>query len=299
MFLAIGLLSYETTNTLSAAALAVVAVSQAVQQWLFLGGDFFRPPYAAVIITYALAAFGGSAARINNEAFRARIEAERSRMTLRRVREYAKLSDEIHDHTTGELSLIVRIAQQRIEQDSSEANADPENLKAWGQVEESARTTLHDIRRVINELDDVSDGALALMTDEELQSNEDFERRLHELAAEQDRKLTLAGFRGHGIVAMAKVIFEDPHAQALILDATTEMYGNIARHAVKDEEYTVSVTINQDGALIVTSNVTKPDDGMTGGHGLLALERNLRKHGGSLETELSDGRRYWYADIRI
>lgn len=77
------------------------------------------------------------------------------------------------------------------------------------------------------------------------------------------------------------------------------MYGNIARHAVKDEEYTVSVTINQDGALIVTSNVTKPDDDMTGGHGLLALERNLRKHGGSLETELSDGRRYWYADIRI
>lgn len=85
MFLGIGLLSYETGNWIAIGVFAAAAASQALQQLLFLNGDFSSPPYVAVVVPYALCALAGCMVRSGEQAARARLEAERMRQELIRA----------------------------------------------------------------------------------------------------------------------------------------------------------------------------------------------------------------------
>lgn len=288
MFLAIGLLSYETDNVIAAITFAVSAVSQAVQQWLFLGGDFSYPPYAAITVTYLLAALAGSMVRVSEQMARIRISAEQ---TLHYSRHAVALGNQIHDHVTGELVMIIRIAQHRLRTDPGSTDNDHADRKAWLEVERSARKALADTREVIDMLDHIANTSVESTS--EAADNDAFANRVRSLVADKATSLASAGFHGQPIVNIGKdVRFSNPSCRQLILDTITELANNIARHGDPSENYSLAVIAHSQFVSVTSSNAARANDDMVAGRGLDSLQDRIRARGGSIAIETEERMHY-------
>lgn len=278
MFLAIGLLSYETNNWISVGIFATAAGSQAVQQVLLLNGNFLSPPYFAIVVTYALCALAGCMLRFSAQASLSRLQMERSRQELLRMREYTVLSDSIHDRVTGELSLIIRIAQTQL-QDRSRNN----DLAAWSQTEESAHKALDDIRHIISHLDEMNDVSFMMNKKPVEKPNKKIKQCVGDVIHRREHSLYLAGFRGNCVFTIAQgVDFDNPNILQLVLDVIEEMFANILRHGDPECEYSLSVHINHRVVRITSCNVIRSKEDLFSGHGLDSLSRRIRDYGGDI-----------------
>lgn len=296
---ALAVLSYDTGNRTAIALALALSVCQLTHMAGAHGtNDLDMVELPGFVIPYALAVTAGRALRWREALFEEREQRNEYRRRLEAANHNARVAQELHDRLTGELSLIARMAQNRMRHGGQAREGD------WEAINEGAMTALAEVHRIIDRLDGKGEGGLP---DERAQQEPPHLEALRAELTRQDARMAALGFAGHGTLKTRP----SPRDTALAPDASDgppmdttlalirELYANISRHGAPDGEYAVRVVIDDAGVTIRQTNAVAspaPADGSAGrrtraGHGLRHFRREIENRRGTFETRRDD--RMW------
>lgn len=210
------------------------------------------------------------------------IHAERLRHELRLSRWREATAARLHDRICNDLScLVLRVDQISNGEDQSITD-----------IRQGLADTLDDVREVVSALDSPRARDMAVpYGDDELRSR---------LQGHVDR-LSDLGIQGEVLCADGIEEGLDEQGRNLALSAVDELFGNIAKYANPEADYTF--VIQRDAAALTisvadTPNHNKaPDGGSGGGSGMARLRRSAEDLGGSCTVEISP--ETWSCQLRI
>ncbi|TPF86375.1 hypothetical protein BW13_06090 [Bifidobacterium sp. UTCIF-37] len=259
--------------------------------------DWNVPGVLSFNIVCAIMAVVGYALAEHQEAYRLRREAqERERLEIEqeRLRRDMALASRIHDSTTRGLTLISLLSEQCVAERANAGLSDglTERIALIGST---ARSTLQDVRKVIDvlnrdELDERDADAKA-----ESVSDEPMESMLTRLLTDNDEHMAAIGIQGSSAMTSSAssgmtVSCIDQETMREIRDLINQMYTNIAVHGAHGTDvYHVRMELTDRALRIREFNAIGRTDGrFHSGKGLSMHRTRIMAMGGMLHTRHSE-----------
>ncbi|KAA8815580.1 hypothetical protein BW13_10445 [Bifidobacterium sp. UTCIF-37] len=222
-------------------------------------------------------------AQHKDSAYRRSIQQQEDSHTLSLL-EYAS---QLHDSVAGSLASISLTAQQHI---SEHPDVD---AATWNRIDEESRQALTQVHRII---DAMSEGQ---RTDASRGNDNDLPDDLRALCHDHDRALAEQGLHGHAeLHDFGLTVHPDIGRVRMLRSLIDELYANMAKYAVGDTDYQLSVTLCDDYIEIMQTNGIAP---MThpspGNRGLTVHARRIGQAGGDLSYTIRDAQ--WICFVHL
>ncbi|WP_152349815.1 hypothetical protein [Bifidobacterium avesanii] len=198
----------------------------------------------------------------------------------RHQHEQRAIAAKLHDATTGDLTYIILLAQQR-----HEGCASPAEKDAYAAIERRAESALRNIHEVIGVLNDAATPA-----DQALASNGDHVDRMDSImryCRRRDGELAAIGFHGTTTIqgAMPRPRQSDDLAREMEA-MLNEIYANIMRHCeTSRRDYLITIHFGASAVRLTEINERSDETvGGTGGTGLGHLSEMVRRRHGTVNV---------------
>lgn len=282
VWLALAYITYKNLHHGIAISIASIA--------LLLGMAFLNSklhcwnvPNAATMIIFLIVSAGiGAFIRRNEEQRITAVEYEHLQRNITVARS-------LHDHATNDLSSIVMLAQ-------SLQHSHPELKASLQPITSMADDALMQTRQAILALEQPSTPTQVATTT----SWQTFNTELTELLNTQQQHLATLGYHGH-IVLNGQTEHLSDADQAMLLTFVRELFGNIAKYADPQEDYTLLVTFT-DTACIIGCSDTPASPAATGNglnSGLNYYQSQIEANHGSFKTMQTEDHWSLYTTINL
>ncbi|KFI51866.1 sensor histidine kinase [Bifidobacterium callitrichos] len=268
--------------------------------------DWNVPGVLSFNIICAIMLVVGYALAEHQEADRLRRKAqERERLAIEqeRLRRDMALASRIHDSTTRGLALISLLSEECIT-DSANAKL-PDVLKERiTLIGSTARSTLQDVRKVIDVLNRDERDERDADAKGESTSDEPMESMLTQLLADNDKHMAAIGVQGSSVMTSSAssaltVSCIDRETMQEVRDLINQMYTNIAVHGARGTDaYHVRMELTDRALRIREFNaIGRTDDRLHTGKGLSMHRTRIMAMGGILHTHGEDD--IWTLQVEI
>lgn len=283
MLYALSMLAYSTTTAVAVLIMALFDAYTLVEHLVMPSEYMTWYTVFAFALFAALMTTLGCFLRWNDERTRQLRAAMQARHELSRMRENQLLAGHLHDAICHKLVVISLLAQNH--RDPRDAEHDD-----YGAIERQAYDALQDMRALIGMLSETGD------------ENDDApdDAQLQDWIERNDAVLHRTGLSGRTVVDLSGMR-TPPDDETLRTTRTLlrEVYTNTMKHADRDHDYRIGLTIDDDAIDIDYANAVKDDPGrkLPGGYGLRGIDDIVRRRHGSHVHERDRSR--WHGHIRI
>ena len=288
LLFALGLIAYRHSTR---AAVCMLSGSVAIQLFTAILPTFqdsILRDIPSFIVMYTMSTLLGCSLRWREELFTTRLREQQISQHNILLQRNVRLSQRIHDSVTGELSFIVRLAQQQIRST---------NGTEWRQVRDSAREALRQVRHVIDTLDQTDNPEDGNLTDADQLDH------IRSVMLQGDQAAHAVNMHGRGSLHVIGNCPLTQKQEQLIIDTLNEVYANILRHAPDGSSFELSVLMDSDAVQITQLNPMPEQatgNGMPrSGHGLANLCKRVEHADGRLVARPENEDWTFYAVIPV